>query len=143
MATKVPEPGASQAHKPLQRFVAEIVGELSQMYQPLHRYHTKQRILIPMPDSDDEDYVQPSARDVTSGEVSGRHGHKASEQRSFDARAPGENDLSKSQGENPIKNVKEMKRNGELVVLKTRHGERQTFLKRNKNLIWHCAPPER
>ena len=96
-----------------------------------------------MPDSDDDDYVPPSARDAPAEDVSGRHGHKSSQQRSFDSRGPGEADVSKSQGEQPIKNVKEMKKNGELVVLKTRHGEKQTFLKRNKNLIWHCAPPER
>lgn len=32
---------------------------------------------------------------------------------------------------------------GELVVLKNRHGEKQTFIKRNRNLLWHMAPIER
>lgn len=33
--------------------------------------------------------------------------------------------------------------NGEFVVLKNRHGEKQTYFKRAKNLPWLCAPMER
>lgn len=55
MANSVPQPDTSQNHKPLSRFVNDIVNELSSNYQPIHRYHTKQRILIAMPDSEDEE----------------------------------------------------------------------------------------
>jgi len=55
MVNSVPQPDTSQNHKPLSRFVNDIVNELSANYQPIHRYHTKQRILIAMPDSEDEE----------------------------------------------------------------------------------------
>jgi hypothetical protein len=29
------------------------------------------------------------------------------------------------------------------VVLKNRHGEKQTFQKKVRNLMWHCGPVER
>ena len=32
------------------------------------------------------------------------------------------------------------RKDGELVVLRTKNGDKQTFLKRTKNLLWHCAP---
>ena len=55
MEINVPEPEASQAHKPIQRYVSDIMGELSQSYHQMHRFHTKQRILIPLPDDSDEE----------------------------------------------------------------------------------------
>lgn len=35
------------------------------------------------------------------------------------------------------------KHKGELVTIKLRNGDRQTYRKRCKNLMWHCAPLER
>ena len=55
MSVNAPEPDASQAHKPINRYVNDVMGELSQGYHTLHRYHTKQRILIPLPDCSDDD----------------------------------------------------------------------------------------
>lgn len=63
----IPEPSASQAHKPLQRYVNEIMSELTANYQPIHRYHTKQRILIPLPDSDEEEEAA-SSPEATTGQ---------------------------------------------------------------------------
>jgi len=31
----------------------------------------------------------------------------------------------------------------EFVILKNRHGEKQTFQKKLRNLMWHCGPVER
>ena len=36
-----PEPSAPQSHKPLQKFVSDIVGELSNSYVQIHKYHSK------------------------------------------------------------------------------------------------------
>lgn len=45
----------------------------------------------------------------------------------------------------PINKRQELikKFNGEFVVLKNRHGERQTYFKRARNLLWPCGPMER
>ena len=32
---------------------------------------------------------------------------------------------------------------GELIILKNRHGEKQAYLKKFRNLVWHSLPPER
>lgn len=62
---KIPLPGASQTHKPLQRYVSEIMSELTANYQPIHRYHTKQRILIPLHESDEEEEAASSPEATT------------------------------------------------------------------------------
>jgi len=49
----------------LHRFANDILGELAQAYLPIHRYHTKQRILIPLHDSDRENEL-PSSREAPS-----------------------------------------------------------------------------
>lgn len=54
MEKKVSEPYVPQTHKPLTKYVNDIVGELTSTYIQIPRYHSKQRILIPIPDSDDE-----------------------------------------------------------------------------------------
>ena len=51
----VPAPDSSQNHKPIHRYVNDIIGELSQGYLPINRYHTKQRILIPIHEDSEEE----------------------------------------------------------------------------------------
>ena len=41
MEIKVPEPDASQGHKPLQRFVNDIISELSQGYMQIPKFYSK------------------------------------------------------------------------------------------------------
>lgn len=41
MQIKAPEPSLPQTHKPLQRFVNDIVGELSLSYHQINKFHTK------------------------------------------------------------------------------------------------------
>ena len=55
MLIDAPEPSVPQTHKPLQKYVNDIMSELNLSYMPIHRYGTKQRILIPLPDSEDEE----------------------------------------------------------------------------------------
>ena len=60
MRVNVPEPEPSQLHKPIHRYVNDIMSELSQGYHQLHRFHTKQRILIPMPEDGLESDEEPT-----------------------------------------------------------------------------------
>ena len=58
-AMEVPpsDPATAQTHKPVKKYVEDILSELASNYQPMHRYHTKQRILVPLPDSEDEEFI--------------------------------------------------------------------------------------
>jgi hypothetical protein len=53
MSVKVPDPRASQRHKPLSRFVEDIVTELNSQYVPIPRYCTRRKLLIPLVDEDE------------------------------------------------------------------------------------------
>ena len=52
---------ASQAHKPIVRFTADVVNLLTKDYGQIHRYHSKQRILIPVNESDEEECLSPKS----------------------------------------------------------------------------------
>ena len=54
MQLKVPDPKACQTHKPLKRFVQDIVGQLTSNYQQIPKFHSKQKIMIPILDSEEE-----------------------------------------------------------------------------------------
>ena len=41
MQIKAPEPSEPQVHKPLQKFVNDIIGELSLSYHQINKFHTK------------------------------------------------------------------------------------------------------
>ena len=64
MGKKVSEPYAPQANKPLTKYVNDIIGELTSTYIQIPRYHSKQRILIPIMDSDDERADEPKEKDA-------------------------------------------------------------------------------
>ena len=44
--------------------VIDIIGELTSTYIQIPRYHSKQRILIPIMDSDDERADEPKEKDA-------------------------------------------------------------------------------
>ena len=47
-------------------------------------------------------------------------------------------------GDSACKKMRQIRKyGGEIVNLKTKHGERQNFLKKTRNLLWHCAQIER
>lgn len=54
MQVQVPEPHVDQSHKPIVKFTSDILAELTAPYAQVPRYLTKQRILVPLPDSDEE-----------------------------------------------------------------------------------------
>ena len=50
MEIKAPDPDVPQSHKPLQRFVNDIISELSQGYSQIPKFYSKQHILVPLPE---------------------------------------------------------------------------------------------
>jgi len=60
----VSEPYAPQTNKPLTKYVNDIIGELTSTYIQIPRYHSKQRILIPIMDSEDERAYEPKEKDA-------------------------------------------------------------------------------
>ncbi len=54
MAIKLPDPNASQQHKPLSRYVNDIINELNSQYVAIPKYCTRRKLLIPLNDTDDE-----------------------------------------------------------------------------------------
>jgi len=64
MGKKVSEPYVPQTNKPLTKYVNDIIGELTSTYIQIPRYHSKQRILIPIMDSDDERADEPKEKDA-------------------------------------------------------------------------------
>ena len=59
MAIKVPDADVPQTHKPLQRFVNDIITELSQGYAQIPKFYSKQHILVPLPDElNEEEYIE-------------------------------------------------------------------------------------
>lgn len=85
MTVKVPDPNASQRHKPLQRFVEDIVSELNSQYVPVPRYCSKRKILIPLVDEDEtkvaEQIVQAAARLYDTDDPDGDELDKSRNQR--------------------------------------------------------------
>ena len=64
MAIKVPDGDAPQNHKPLKRFVNDIVSELSSGYTQIHKFYSKQHILVPLPDElNEEEYIEKLEQD--------------------------------------------------------------------------------
>lgn len=61
MTIKLPDPKASQKHKPLEKFVSDIVNDLNSAYIPVQKYCSKRKVLIPWNDDDTE-----SCKDVLS-----------------------------------------------------------------------------
>ena len=58
MEIKAPDPDVSQGHKPLQRFVNDIISELSQGYCQIPKFYSKQHILVPLPEEQEEEYIE-------------------------------------------------------------------------------------
>lgn len=54
MSIKVPDPYASQKHKPLERYVNDIVSELNSQYVAIPKYCTRRKLLIPILDEDED-----------------------------------------------------------------------------------------
>ena len=46
MEIKAPDPDAPQTHKPLHRFVNDVISELSQGYTQIPKFYSKQHILV-------------------------------------------------------------------------------------------------
>jgi uncharacterized protein with NRDE domain len=61
MKIKRPDPKASQAHKPLQKFVKDIVNELNASYVTIPKYGTRRHIVIPVVESEGEDEEKSNA----------------------------------------------------------------------------------
>lgn len=54
MKCKVPDPKTAQNHKPLFKYVRDIVSELDSQYVQIPRYGTRRKILIPLVDEDED-----------------------------------------------------------------------------------------
>ena len=65
MRTKVPKADMSQVHKPLSKFVNEVTQLLTKEYHQIQKYHTKQRILVPI-NSDSEEEEEDEENEVES-----------------------------------------------------------------------------
>lgn len=62
-----PKPDACQMHKPIHKYAQEIVDELTKQYEPIPKYHTLQKIIIPVvSSSSDEESIE---RDKTSDDI--------------------------------------------------------------------------
>ena len=93
--------------------------------------------MIPVPDSDDEEFYNNNCLPTPQETKSTHRKNKSNDS------AVGECNESETGKEGTQGAEGKRKLNGELVVIKTRGGERQTFLKKTRNLLWHCAPAER
>lgn len=72
MSIKVPDPYASQKHKPLERYVNDIVNELNSQYVAIPKYCTRRKLLIPILDEDeDEDSKDQSIQFVKQEDAFG------------------------------------------------------------------------
>ena len=145
MKVKAPDPQASQAHKPLSKFVADIMNLLAKDYQQIPKYHQKQRILVPGHDSDseEEEPEMPDSPTSLQSPKSPKRGDNSDDE-AEDTEAQSPNPLLEGT-DNALKKKlnRTQKHKGELVTIKLRNGDRQTYRKRTKNLFWKCAPLER
>ena len=55
MKIKPHDPNASQHHKPLHKYVKDIVSELDSSYLPIHKYCTRRKILVPVDEEEAEE----------------------------------------------------------------------------------------
>jgi hypothetical protein len=70
MAIKVPDPRACQKHKPLERFVHDIVNDLNSGYLPVQKYSTRRKVLIVSNEDDEPEKDEQVAQthDITEDE---------------------------------------------------------------------------
>ena len=129
--SQVPAPESTQNHKPIHRYVNDIIGELSQGYLPINRYHTRQRILIPIhEDSEEEEKENAEGKtDAAAPQQSDKEKEKESptqrkerdkQMKEFTAGI----ELTTERAEKRKLSASIKMGNGELVVLKNSQGEK-------------------
>ena len=145
MKVKAPEPDTSQAHKPLVKFVSDIVGLLTRDYPQIPKYHSKQRILVPVNDSDSEEEEVIESPTSPRSPRSPKRGENSGDEDDLgeDTEAYSPTPLEATDNALKKKLNRTGKHKGELVTIKLRNGDRQTYRKRAKNLYWKCAQLER
>ena len=145
MKTKAPDPQASQAHKPVSKFVADIMNLLAKDYIQIPKHHSKQRILVPVHDSDseEEEPEMPDSPASLQSPKSPKRDENSDDDQAEDMEAQSPNVFEGTDNALKKKLNRTSKHKGELVTIKLRNGDRQTYRKRCKNLYWKVAPIER
>ena len=143
MRTKVPKAETSQAHKPLAKFVNEVTNLLTRDYPQIQKYHTKQRILVPVnsesEEEEEEEIEVESPISLKSPQIKRKQVEESDDE--FDDGKESPEQLEDTQTN--LKNKLKKKHKGELITVKLRNGDRQTYRKRCRNLMWKVGPPER